>query len=325
MVELTEKQVTPATRNKLRSDRDTQRGLPGRPEETSSFYLRPKADVTGVATDRGWILKDKRPDFIARSQSAPTTARPKLSEGATQTIIQSRGVGNFSGPRNADVRAAIMSEIKGKKVPKSKAGFNAFVDAVATHFGVTREGKTANAYEKAIIQAVKDSAAPAPAQATTGTGKPQKVGNTGAIPTAEESARWDAAEAYARDHVNNLSDDALDTFGEAVGTKRQGVGDEAYRAKIIENTHPDDLLDAISPSTTPTISDILADVPPGYPLDRDTAKLVSAAVVMRGGLLSAMAANPVVADAVKRYADWLKINTRGMGITDLAIITQGEL
>lgn len=35
-------------------------------EETDSFYLKPKADVTGVPTDDGYILKDKRPDYIKR-------------------------------------------------------------------------------------------------------------------------------------------------------------------------------------------------------------------------------------------------------------------
>lgn len=88
----------------------------------------------------------------------------------------------------------------------------------------------------------RDSAA----QAQTATpSKPLKVGNTEAIPTPEESARWDAAEAYNRSFIGNLEDEALDDFGDKVGVKRQGVGDVAFREKILQNTHPDDILDAI--------------------------------------------------------------------------------
>ena len=75
---------------------------------------------------------------------------------------------------------------------------------------------------------------------------PPKVGNTGAIPTDEEAARWDAAEAYIRPKIAAMEGDALDAFGKSVGVKRQGVSDEAYRERILGNTHPDDLLDALA-------------------------------------------------------------------------------
>jgi hypothetical protein len=78
-------------------------------------------------------------------------------------------------------------------------------------------------------------------------------------------------------------------------------------------------------SAPPTISDIFFTIPEDYPLNREDATLVSAAVVMPGGLLSAMAANPVVADAVKRYAASKGIATEGMNATDLAVVVGGEL
>lgn len=83
--------------------------------------------------------------------------------------------------------------------------------------------------------------------------KPQKVGNVAAIPTPEEEARWKAVDDFTTPYVASLSDDALDSLGSKVGVKRNGVADDAYRAKILGNTHPDDLLDAIPdaiPQTT---------------------------------------------------------------------------
>ena len=102
----------------------------------------------------------------------------------------------------------------------------------------------------APTEKVSNDTKPAP----TETAVPSKVGNTGPIPTAEESARWEAAEAYIRPKVEAMEGEALDAFGEVVGTKRQGISDAAYRAKILGNNHPDDLLDALNPAaeTRPT-------------------------------------------------------------------------
>jgi hypothetical protein len=73
--ELSEKQVTPALRQKLYER--------GRPEETHAFSLRRKSDVTGRPYDAGWILKDKREDYIRRNSpvtSAPATAALAFDE-----------------------------------------------------------------------------------------------------------------------------------------------------------------------------------------------------------------------------------------------------
>ena len=52
---LEDKQITLSIKNKVREPNRT------RMTETFNFYLRHKADVTGHAGDKGWILKDKRP------------------------------------------------------------------------------------------------------------------------------------------------------------------------------------------------------------------------------------------------------------------------
>ena len=88
---------------------------------------------------------------------------------------------------------------------------------------------------------------PGAAEVGSGMEVPPKVGNTGAIPTAEESARWDAVNAYTTPIVKSKTDEDLDALGFALGVKRQGLGDSAYQDKILANTHPDDLLDALNP------------------------------------------------------------------------------
>lgn len=90
----------------------------------------------------------------AATPKAQAKGKVKLSDGAAQTIIATRQIGNFSGKGNADIRAAIMSELTGKKVAKSKAGYNAFVDTLAANYGITKDDKTIAAYEKAIVEAV---------------------------------------------------------------------------------------------------------------------------------------------------------------------------
>jgi hypothetical protein len=60
LYELTSKHVTPEIRRSLSA------GFARGPEETDSFYLKHKADVTGIPGDEGYILKDKRPSYIRR-------------------------------------------------------------------------------------------------------------------------------------------------------------------------------------------------------------------------------------------------------------------
>jgi hypothetical protein len=123
MVELTEKQITPAIRKKLRSERDVQRNLPGRPEETASFYLKPKADVTGNPSDRGWILKDKRPDLIARSTPALVEQKPSkplsVMEQANANFTKKYGM-TPDEARNKFLKEKKLTSEKLNKLPLDK-------------------------------------------------------------------------------------------------------------------------------------------------------------------------------------------------------------
>ena len=84
-----------------------------------------------------------------------TSPSKGLSDGAKATIIGARRIGNFAGPRNAWLRAAIISELKGAKVPKAKAGFNNFTAALAEHYQIDGSTMTVAAFEQAIMDAVK--------------------------------------------------------------------------------------------------------------------------------------------------------------------------
>lgn len=87
---------------------------------------------------------------------------------------------------------------------------------------------------------------PAAASAETGAAAaPERVGNKSAIPTTEESARWDALSAHQKPIVESLSDEKLDGLAVKIGVKRSGVSDAVLRDKILNNTHPDDLQDAL--------------------------------------------------------------------------------
>lgn len=66
--EIDRKHITPELRRLLQSDQSLERGWNGPPEETESFQLKDKADVTGDPLDDGMILIDKRKKGIALKQ-----------------------------------------------------------------------------------------------------------------------------------------------------------------------------------------------------------------------------------------------------------------
>jgi ADP-Ribosyltransferase in polyvalent proteins len=78
-------------------------------------------------------------------------------------------------------------------------------------------------------------------------------------------------------------------------------------------------------TSTPTLSDLFVELPEGYPLDHEDAKLVSTALVMQGGLLSALNSNKYVVQAARKYAAWKGIAIEGMNATGLVQLMQDEL
>lgn len=108
LYELSEKQITPATRRKLNDRPD----VFGRPKETDSFSLKPKSEVTGISSDRGWILKDKKPDFIRRAEAG---TKPASTESALDAYLKSKGF----DPADAPVERLPDSEMK--KFPITRA------------------------------------------------------------------------------------------------------------------------------------------------------------------------------------------------------------
>jgi hypothetical protein len=95
---------------------------------------------------------------------------------------------------------------------------------------------------------------------------PPKVGNTHPVPTKAEEARWGAVDAYTTPIIESLSDDALDAVGARAEVSRAGLGDAAYRKKILESVHPDDLLDAIPSAQPSTAKQAAREIASGTPI-----------------------------------------------------------
>lgn len=255
--------------------------------------------------------------------TAPTPA--PLSPRAMQTLLSAKRIGNFSGPSNADARAAIMSEIAGKKIPKAKAGVNAFVDAVADHFGVTKAGKTLNAYETDVTAAIRKAAEPDTGESFGIEGDTPMLRQYKAI---KRTLPKGSLLAYrVGDFYEFFGDDARTTapLMDVALTKRNGVpmsGVPYFSAKnyfkkltdagntVAVSDQPSDVkpgqrkvTEILSPETTPTptetsvISDILTEVPEGYPVTREQAQVLAAVTVHPGGVANALAASPEAREA----------------------------
>ena len=284
----------------------------------------------------------------------PETPTPApLSPRAMQTLLSAKRIGDFSGPSNADARAAIMSEIAGKKVPKAKAGVNAFVDAVAAHFGVSREGKTLNAYETDVTAAIRKAAEPDTGESFGIEGDTPMLRQYKAI---KRTLPKGSLLAYrVGDFYEFFGDDARTTapLMEVALTKRNGVpmsGVPYFSAKnyfkkltdagntVAVSDQPSDVkpgqrkvTEILSPETTPTptetsaIADILTEVPEGYPVTREQAQVLAAVTVHPGGVANALAASPEAREAAAALLASKGVATEGMNATDLAVIGEGEL
>jgi hypothetical protein len=80
------------------------------------------------------------------------------------------------------------------------------------------------------------------------------------------------------------------------------------------------------PTTPPAISDILTEIPEGYPIDREQAMLVAAASASPGGLANALNASPAAADAVRAMLAAKGVpDVDKIGVADLAVLAQGEI
>lgn len=73
-----------------------------------------------------------------------------------------------------------------------------------------------------------------------------------------ESARLDKLTSEQTPVLGKLVDAELDAIGEKVGMKRRGQSDEAFRERIANGTHPDDLADAL-PETKSTATPLTAE------------------------------------------------------------------
>jgi GNAT superfamily N-acetyltransferase len=102
-------------------------------------------------------LFNERRDTTPKPTETPTEETPKvkLSESALKTLARERSLMNLAGDRNAVIRATILSELTGTKVPKSKAGINALEKALGDYFGIDPKTVTAASFDDAVMNAVR--------------------------------------------------------------------------------------------------------------------------------------------------------------------------
>ena len=138
---------------------------------------------------------------------------------------------------------------------------------------------------------------------------PPKVENVSSIPTPEESKKWDDLSAYQKPIIESQETESLDLLASRVGVKRQGVSDIKLQEKIITNTHPDDIQDALvelklSPPAPVTEQAAPAEVPapevaPVKPLTEDEAETIRDVITLRKS--QGREQNP---EQVKRLAEY---------------------
>ena len=99
----------------------------------------------------------KRQDVAATDKAAgEASARKKAIAKKALAATGGRGtVGNLAGDSLAQVRADLLSEITGTKVPKSKAGINALMKAFYQEFGIAAD--TEAGMQKKLAQALQDA------------------------------------------------------------------------------------------------------------------------------------------------------------------------
>ena len=132
-------------------------------------WLRRPTDPAPAATT------EPTPTPAPAPEPAPASTNP-LSDSAIATIQAARGASKMTGPSYANVRAIIMSEATGKKVPKSKAGYNAFIKSLVDLFGINRNQTIAgiNAdLSKAVDDLAESRKSAAAEPAPTPTPEPQ--------------------------------------------------------------------------------------------------------------------------------------------------------
>jgi hypothetical protein len=112
--------------------------------------------LTGSAGDltADMFGEGETPLFNERRDATPKP-NTKLSESALRTLARERRLGNLAGDRNAVIRATILSELTGTKVPKSKAGINALEKALGEYFGIDPKTMTAASFDDAVMDAVR--------------------------------------------------------------------------------------------------------------------------------------------------------------------------
>jgi hypothetical protein len=223
---------------------------------------------------------------------------------AQQQVIQDRGES-----RIAEITTP--SGIKMRVVRTTGALSQVLKNAKAMKVGTGTPKKPTTSFPKTVVKK------------TTKVGYGQEVEQLSDERLAEDDSIILALqdEGYRKQVVARLGETEVTQLEDALLAK-EGV----TRAELAgEAPAPTPEPEAPAP-TPPAISDILTEIPEGYPIDREQAMLVAAASVSPGGLANALNASPAAADAVRAMLAAKGVpDVDKIGVADLAVLAQGEI
>jgi len=258
-------------------------------------------------------IDNKRKDLDVLEMTSPEAAKLRLDIAADQKIlVQSKEQANKLGLSETITEAEKQQIELAKQIAAPEVAATAPTEVTPT----VEESLPVEAVSETITPAIEARAGVTPqmdtdylAAAAPVAIVPPKVENVSSIPTPEESKKWDDLSAYQKPIIESQETESLDLLASRVGVKRQGVSDIKLQEKIITNTHPDDIQDALvelklSPPAPVTEQAAPAEAPapevaPVKPLTDDEAETIRDVITLRKS--QGRELNP---EQVKRLAEY---------------------
>jgi hypothetical protein len=188
-------------------------------------------------------IDNKRKDLDVLESTSPEASKLRLDIAADQKILaQSKEQANKLGLSETITEAEKQQIELAKQIAAPEVVAPAPTEVTPTEVAVA-QAATPAPVEQVVTPPVE--VAPTIAAAVPVAIVPPKVENVSSIPTPEESKKWDDLSAYQKPIIESQETESLDLLASRVGVKRQGVSDIKLQEKIITNTHPDDIQDAL--------------------------------------------------------------------------------
>jgi hypothetical protein len=215
----------------------TDRIIQGEPKDKSKIYGGKAQTITFTDPQT-----EGRITIVDRRDGSPAS----VFELYVPEEFRQKGIGSALQKKAQEVFPSLQGQVSSKVAARSayklgrrpQGNLNATLDEV---LGLIDRDSSVNM----VTPAAQITPAPTIAEAAPEVVVPPKVENVSSIPTPEESKRWDDLSAYQKPIIESQETESLDLLASRVGVKRQGVSDIKLQEKIITNTHPDDIQDAL--------------------------------------------------------------------------------